>query len=80
MDDMTLVSKNIPAHLDLLKRVLRRLAKFRLEINTSKCKFCYSEVDIYGFTVNSEGVRPNGRHLEAVKNMIQKCDPKMWIR
>lgn len=70
MDDMTLVSKNIPEHLHLLKRVLRRLAEFRLEINTSKCKFCYSEIDIYGFTVNSKGARPNGRHLEAVKNMM----------
>lgn len=70
MDDITLVSKTIPEHLLLLKRVLRRLAEFRLEIKPSKCKFCYSEIDILGFTVNSQGIRPNDRHLEAVKNML----------
>lgn len=70
LDDITLVSKTIPEHLDLLKRVLRRLAEFRLEIKPSKCTFCYSEVDILGFTVNNKGARPNGRHLEAVKHML----------
>lgn len=36
MDDITLVSKNIPEHLDLLKRILRRLAEYRLELNPKK--------------------------------------------
>lgn len=44
MDDITLVSKTILEHMDLLKRVLRRLAEFRLKIKPSKCKFCYSEI------------------------------------
>lgn len=69
MDDFTLATKTIPEHLDLLKRVLRRLAEFRLEINPDKCKFCYSEIDLLGFTINSKGARPNGKHLEAVRNM-----------
>lgn len=69
-DDITLASKTIPEHLDLLKRVLRRLAEFRLEIKPSKCKFCYTEIDTLGFTVNSQGIRPNGRQTEAIRNMM----------
>lgn len=70
LDDATLVSKTIPEHLELLKRVLRCLAEFRLELNADKCQFCYSEVDVLGFTVNNRGTRPNNKHLEAVKNMV----------
>ncbi|RYZ79501.1 MAG: hypothetical protein EOO68_38820, partial [Moraxellaceae bacterium] len=70
LDDITLASKTIPEHLDLLKRVLRRLAEFRLKIKTKKCKFCYSEIDMLGFTINSQGARPSDRHIEAVRNMM----------
>ena len=69
LDDITLISVTISEHLELLKRVLHRLAEYRLELNTKKCKFCYSEIDLLGFTVNSKGTRPNGKHIEAIKNM-----------
>lgn len=69
MDDINIFSKNLPEHLDLLKRVMRRLAECRLKIKPSKCKFCYSEIDTLGFVINKEGIRPNDRHLEAVRNM-----------
>lgn len=81
MDDFTLVSKTIPEHLDLLTRVLRRLAEYRLEIKPEKCKFCCSEIELLGFTVSSSGIRPNNKHLEAIQRLpfpknaheVQKC-------
>lgn len=59
-DDITLATKTIQEHSELLKRVLRRLAEFRLEMKESKCKFCHSKIDIHGFTVSNRGARPNG--------------------
>lgn len=69
-DDITLASKSMPEHLNLLKRVLYRLAEYRLVINSTKCKFCYSEIEVLGFTINSKGSRPSRRHLEAIQRMV----------
>lgn len=69
MDDITIFSRTIPEHLDLLKKILRRLAEFRLEIKPSKCKFCYTKIELLGFTVSHSGIRPNNRHLETVQNL-----------
>lgn len=69
-DDITLATKTLLEHFELVKRVLYRLAEYRLVLNPSKCKFCYTELDVLGFTVNSKGTRPNHRHLEAIKRMV----------
>ena len=69
MDDVTLATDTIDEHIDLLGRVLRRLAEFRLEIKLKKCQFCFSEIELLGFTVSEKGIRPNNAHLEAIKSM-----------
>lgn len=81
IDDIAIASKTIPEHFDLLGKVLRRLAEFRLEIKLSKCLFCYSEIDLLDFTISSNGIRPNNRHIESIQRLsvpanthdMQKC-------
>lgn len=81
IDDIAIATRTIPEHFDLLGRLLRRLAEFRLEIKLSKCQFCYTEIDLLGFNISKHGIRPNNGHLEAIhvfptpKNVadIQKC-------
>lgn len=71
IDDIAIASKTIPEHFDLLGKVLRRLAEFRLEIKLSKCLFCYSEIDLLGFTISSNGIRPNNRQIESISKTIR---------
>lgn len=76
MDDVTLATDTISEHFDLLGRVLRRLAQFRLEIKIKKCQFCFTEIELLGFTVSNKGIRPNNSHLEAIKSMPFPSDVK----
>lgn len=80
MDDVTLATHTLVEHFNLLKRVLRRLAEFRLEIKIKKCQFCFTEIELLGFTVSKKGIRPNNSHLEAIKSMPFPSDVKQVSR
>lgn len=68
MDDVTIATTTIPEHLDVLKRLLRRFAELRLEVKVEKCHFCYSEIELLGFSVDQYGIRPSNRHLGNIKH------------
>lgn len=69
IDDIALGSRTLPEHLELIRRVLRRLAGFRLELNLDKCRFCYDRIDLLGFTIDSRGICPNNQHVENIKHL-----------
>lgn len=81
MDDIAIASVTISEHLELLGRVLRRLAEYDLELKLSKCQLYYERIDFLGFSIGREGIRPNNRHIESIQRMvtpknthdIQKC-------
>lgn len=80
MDDVTLATYTLEEHFDLLGRVLRRLAEFRLEIKLKKCQFCFTEIELLGFTVSDKGISPNNFHLEAIKSMPFPSDAKQMSK
>lgn len=69
IDDIALGSRTMPEHLDLVRRVLRQLAGFRLELNLDKCRFCYDKLDLLGFSIDRHGIRPNDRHIENIRRL-----------
>ena len=74
LDDLLIISKNtFEEHLEHLEKVLTRLAEAGLKINTSKSKFCQTELDYLGYTINRQGIKPILKKVEAI---LQIAPPK----
>ena len=74
LDDLLIISKNtFEEHLEHLEKVLTRLVEAGLKINTSKSKFCQTELDYLGYTINRQGIKPILKKVEAI---LQIAPPK----
>jgi len=67
LDDITVMGRDYRENLDNLSEVLYRLESSGLKLKPSKCDLLRKEITFLGHCVSSEGVRPNPRLLEAVK-------------
>ena len=51
-----------------LRGVLQRLKGNNLRLNKDKCEFSKSEIRFYGHIVNSSGVKPDSKKVEAIRS------------
>ena len=68
LDDILLYHKDKESHLKALEEVLKRLAGAGLSINLSKCEFGVKRLDYLGYTIDSAGLRPVEKKVEAISN------------
>ena len=74
IDDLLVISKtSFEEHLNNLEQVFTCLAEAGLKVNITKCKFCQSELEYLGYTINREGVKPILKKVEAI---LQLQPPK----
>ena len=66
LDDILVASLTVEEHLDYLQKVFQRLRETGLCLKPSKCMFATGEVEYLGHTLIPEGVKPNGRNVEAI--------------
>lgn len=69
LDDVIIYSRSVEEHAEHLKKVFGAIAKAGLKLNASKCKFALHELTYLGHTITEEGIRPDGKNLEAVLKM-----------
>lgn len=55
-------------HLQVLKQVFERLAKYNVRIRAQKCQFFKTEVIYMGFRLSSQGIHPVRSKLDAIYN------------
>lgn len=67
IDDILIATADLDLHFEVLKRVLRRLSEYRLELNLKKCQFGYAEIEYLGYLVDKNCIRPSNRHIENIK-------------
>ena len=67
LDDVIVFSQSLQAHLEHLTKVFDCLKAANLKLNPKKCKFMSVEVEYLGHIVTPQGLRPNERNLDAVK-------------
>ncbi|GFV60209.1 transposon Tf2-6 polyprotein [Trichonephila clavipes] len=64
VDDILIASKNPPEHYPHLKNLFTKLDEYGLCINVSKCIFGASTIDVLGFNLSENGIKPlNGAQL-----------------
>ena len=71
LDDILIYSKNKDEHEYHLRQVLERLKEHQLYAKHSKCTFFSNSVEYLGHIADSNGLRPNPRLVQAVKDFPQ---------
>ena len=67
LDDVIMFSQSLEAHLEHLTKVFDCLQAANLKLNPKKCKFMSVEVEYLGHIVTPQGLKPNKKNLDAVK-------------
>lgn len=76
MDDIIIFSCSLEEHLQDIQKVLQTLREANLKIQSDKSEFLRKEVEFLGHVVTTEGVKPNPKKVEAVKNWPLPKTPK----
>jgi len=67
IDNILVYSKSIEEHVTHLKFVLQKFKENKLYANQAKSEFASLEMDFLGHVLFREGVRPNPRKIESIK-------------
>uniref|UniRef100_A0A1Y1LHV5 Reverse transcriptase domain-containing protein n=1 Tax=Photinus pyralis TaxID=7054 RepID=A0A1Y1LHV5_PHOPY len=66
IDDFLIASENEAQHVEHLKILFDRFAKYGVVINPAKCVFGVSEIAFLGYPVNASGITPMRERVEAI--------------
>ena len=69
LDDILVVSKTWPEHLEHLSAVIRIIQTQGLTLNLKKCLFAKTSVEYLGFQIDAVGVRPSPRSLASLEQL-----------
>lgn len=75
LDDIIIFGDTIERHNENLAIVFQRLKDLNLKIQPDKCEFIKPELEYLGHVVTKEGVKPNPKKIEAVKNFKTPATP-----
>ena len=68
LDDILIFSETLQDHLTHLQKVINRLKTANLKLKPTKCMFMRKELEYLGHVITAEGLKPNLRITEAVRN------------
>ena len=68
IDDIVVFADSIEEHEDKMKLIMERLKEANLQLNIDKCEFLRDKVCYLGHMLSKNGISPDPRKLEAVKD------------
>ena len=68
IDDIIIYSKNMKEHIEHIRLVFEKLAKYQLRLNVEKCEFASDKVYYLGHVISKDGIFPGPEKIEAVEN------------
>ena len=77
LDDVIIAGKTIEEHNFLLEKVLKIFKENGLKLKLKKCSFCMSSIEYLGHKIDSNGLHPSGKHVEAIKNAPPPDNPSL---
>jgi len=69
LDDIKITGPNDQVHLERLKEVLTRLAKFNIQINKEKSEFLKKGIHYCGYYIDKNGIHKEKSKMEAIEKM-----------
>ena len=76
LDDLNAFSPTFENHLLHLEKIFLKLKNAGLKIKLSKCSFGYTKITFLGHEVSKEGIMPDKKKTEAVKNFAVPANLK----
>jgi len=76
LDDILIYSKTLEEHLKHIQEVFDRLRQHNLKLKLKKCNFLQTETTYLGFVINSKGIQPDPKKVEAIKSIQQPTTVK----
>ena len=70
VDDMIAKSRTPRDHLIDLRKLLKRLVKYKLRLNLNKCVFRASSGKLLGFIVSQRGIKMDLAKVQAIRDML----------
>ena len=80
LDDIVIFSQTIDEHCEQLRELFERLRQCNISLNLSKCAFAMKEVDYLGYTLSSDGIKPQQRLTDTIRNFPVPNDRKALKR
>ena len=78
LDNILIIGKTSEDHLENVARVLDQLQEAGLKLKLCKCNFFTETGSEYlGHTISDQGISPDARKVEAIKNFPTPIDPKV---
>ena len=68
LDDVIIYSNNLDEHKRHIKAVLEKIREANLKLKPSKCQWFQTELKFIGHLVGRNGIRPDPRNVEKIKN------------
>jgi hypothetical protein len=68
MNDVIITVDSLESHSERLRELFQRLRESKLKIEPFKCEFLRAEVQFLGHVTTDEGLRPDPKKTEAVRN------------
>ncbi|KAE8895364.1 hypothetical protein PF005_g4105 [Phytophthora fragariae] len=69
LDDIVVFSANEEEHLEHLRIVFERLARYGVTLNGKKCHILRKEFDYLGYTLSAEGIKTQARKIQAIQRI-----------
>src|SRR5215470_10988084 len=69
IDDIIIGSPTVDEHLLSLRTVLERFRQAKLTLHPGKCRFLQTHIEVFGFILDKDGVRPAPSKVAALRNM-----------
>ena len=76
IDDIVVFSRNTQEHARHLQQVFERLKQAGLQLKPSKCHFEVPEIELLGFVVSTDGIRPQNAKVVAIADLAPPTDVK----
>ena len=80
IDDICVWAPNLRLLVRNLRRVMERLRKFNLKLNLDKCEFFKRELFFLGHHCSADGVKPDFRKFNLIRDYKEPTDPKSLLR
>ena len=68
LDDMLVASQSTQEYLEYLQKVAQCSRDAGLRLRPEKCVFATEQVEFSGYTLTTEGVRPNRKNVDGLEN------------
>ena len=76
LDDIIIFGKTLESHIENLNAVFERIKDAGLKLRPDKCSFLKTEVEFLGHIISVDGIKPDPRNIEKVKDCRTPTTPK----